>query len=86
MVLPSKRETWGIVVNEAMCFSFPVLVSSQVGAARDLVHDGENGFIFPSGEVSPRMSICSAIHPSCLAIQEAMRNAKHFFPKSAFPP
>ena len=39
------------MVNEAMCFSLPVLVSSQVGAARDLVHDGENGFIFPSGEV-----------------------------------
>jgi len=51
LVLPSKRETWGIVVNEAMCFSLPVIVSDQVGAARDLVSHGENGFVYPSGDV-----------------------------------
>ena len=51
LVLPSSRETWGIVVNEAMCFGLPVIVSSQVGAATDLVQDGENGFIYPSGDV-----------------------------------
>ena len=27
LVLPSVRETWGIVVNEAMCFGLPVIVS-----------------------------------------------------------
>ena len=51
LVLPSDQETWGIVVNEAMCFGLPVVVSDQVGAARDLVHQGDNGFIFPRGDV-----------------------------------
>jgi len=51
LVLPSKRETWGIVVNEAMCYALPIIASDQVGAARDLVRDGENGFIYPSGDV-----------------------------------
>ena len=51
LVLPSFRETWGIVVNEAMCFGLPVIVSDQVGASDDLVFPGYNGFRFPSGDV-----------------------------------
>ena len=51
LVLPSFRETWGIVVNEAMCFGLPIIVSDQVGAGDDLVFHGYNGFRFPSGDV-----------------------------------
>lgn len=47
LVLPSWRETWGMVVNEALCFGLPVVVSDQVGAAPDLVENGSNGYIFP---------------------------------------
>jgi hypothetical protein len=41
---------------------------------------------FPSGEVTLRISMCSAIQPSSRAITEAIRRAKHFFPSSALPP
>ena len=51
LVLPSYRETWGMVVNEAMCFGLPVIVSDQVGASKDLVLDGYNGLSFPEGNV-----------------------------------
>jgi glycosyltransferase involved in cell wall biosynthesis len=45
-VLPSKlHETWGLVVNEAMNFGLPVVVSDKVGCGRDLVRTGENGVI-----------------------------------------
>jgi len=50
--LPSEFEPWGLVVNEAMCFGLPVIVSDQVGAAGDLVHHGLNGFVYPAGQVS----------------------------------
>jgi glycosyltransferase involved in cell wall biosynthesis len=47
--LPSREhETWGVVVNEAMNFSLPVVVTDKVGCAGDLVLDGENGFIVSS--------------------------------------
>jgi glycosyltransferase involved in cell wall biosynthesis len=47
-VLPSKlHETWGLVVNEAMHFGLPVVVSDKVGCAADLVHPGRNGFVVP---------------------------------------
>ena len=52
LVLPSQRETWGLVVNEALCYSLPVVVSDQVGAGVDLVIPGVNGHIYPAGDVA----------------------------------
>ena len=52
LVLPSRKETWGIVINEALCFALPVIVSDQVGAAVDLVTSEENGLVFPAGDVT----------------------------------
>ena len=52
LVLPSESETWGLVVNEAMCFGLPVITSEAIGAAGDLVVDGVNGFLFSPGQVS----------------------------------
>jgi glycosyltransferase involved in cell wall biosynthesis len=50
-VLPSNlNETWGLVVNEAMNFSLPIIVSDKVGCGADLVKPGRNGFVFPSGD------------------------------------
>ena len=45
-ILPSKSETWGLAVNEAMACGRPVIVSSKCGAARDMVDEGINGFVF----------------------------------------
>lgn len=50
-VLPAQFDTWGLVVNEAMCFGLPVVASSGVGASRDLVRDGWNGHVYPPGDV-----------------------------------
>ena len=51
-VLPSERETWGLVVNEVMNASRPVIASDRVGSARDLVQDGGNGFVYPFGDTA----------------------------------
>jgi glycosyltransferase involved in cell wall biosynthesis len=48
--LLSTRETWGVVVNEAAASGLPLLLSDQVGAAHDLLRDGENGFLVPAGD------------------------------------
>jgi glycosyltransferase involved in cell wall biosynthesis len=51
-VLPSDvGETWGLVVNEAMNFRLPVIVSDLVGCGSDLVKHGENGYIFKTGNI-----------------------------------
>ena len=52
LVLPSEWEPWGLVVNEAMCAGCAVIASDRVGAAADLVHPGENGATFRSGDAA----------------------------------
>ena len=53
LVLPSDvRETWGLVVNEAMACGRPALVSIAAGCAPDLVREGETGSTFPLGDVA----------------------------------
>ena len=52
LVLPSdSRETWGLVVNEAMAAGLPVVVSDAAGCSVDVVRNGENGFTYPCGDV-----------------------------------
>lgn len=48
-VLPSEREAWGLVVNEAMNAGRAIVCSDRIGAAPDLVVPGLNGHIYPFG-------------------------------------
>ncbi len=41
--LLSEREPWAVVVNEAAACGLPLVLSDRVGAAHDLLRDGENG-------------------------------------------
>lgn len=50
LVLPSRSEPWGFVVNEAMASGLPVVVSEAVGSAADLVSEGDTGWIVPVGD------------------------------------
>jgi glycosyltransferase involved in cell wall biosynthesis len=49
--LPSVlHETWGLVVNEALNFDLPVVVTDKVGSASDLVEHERSGMIVPAGD------------------------------------
>ena len=52
LCLLSLREPWGVVVNEAAACGLPLVLSDRVGAAADLLRDGENGGLVPAGDVS----------------------------------
>lgn len=45
-VLPTLKETFGIVLIEAMHYGLPI-ITTKVGAIPDLVIDGENGLLVP---------------------------------------
>lgn len=51
LVLPSRHDGWGVVVNQALGAGLPVITSDAVGAGLDLVEDGVNGLRFPAGDV-----------------------------------
>ncbi len=44
-LFPSRHDGWAVVINEACAAGLPIIVSSQTGAANDLVRDGVNGFV-----------------------------------------
>jgi glycosyltransferase involved in cell wall biosynthesis len=48
--LLSLHEPWGVVVNEAAASGLPLVLSDRVGAAYDLLVEGENGFLVPAGD------------------------------------
>ncbi len=48
--LPSRAESWGLAVNEAMHMGLPCLVGDRTGCQRDLVTDGETGWVFRVGD------------------------------------
>lgn len=53
IVLPSDaRETWGLVINEAMACGVPAVVSDTVGCGPDLVERGLTGAVFPLGDLA----------------------------------
>lgn len=59
-VLPSRSETWGLAVNEAMACGLPVVVSSHVGCAPDLV-DEANGAIVPPDDATALRKALAAL-------------------------
>jgi len=43
-ILPSRREPWGLVANEAMAAGLPVILSDACGCADDLLEEDLNGY------------------------------------------
>ncbi len=48
LVLVSREEQWGLVVNEALALGLPAIVSRQVGSADALIRNLVNGFVVDS--------------------------------------
>jgi glycosyltransferase involved in cell wall biosynthesis len=61
-------ETWGVAVNEAAEAALPLVVTDMVGAARDLVEDGVNGYV-----VEARDSAALAARLELLVADPALR-------------
>ncbi len=72
-VHPAPSEPWGVSVNEAMACGVPVVVSNGVGSAKDLVVEGETGFVFSVGD----SAVLAQTLARCVGRQnnEAMSNA-----------
>jgi glycosyltransferase involved in cell wall biosynthesis len=45
-VLPTRSDTWALVVNEAVVAGCPVMVSKFAGSAGELIEDGSSGIVF----------------------------------------
>jgi glycosyltransferase involved in cell wall biosynthesis len=53
LALPSDyRETWGLVVNEALASGIPCVVSDACGCSEDFAAEVDPSLVFPCGDVS----------------------------------
>ena len=52
LVHTAERDAWGLVLNEAAAAGLAIISSDDTGAAGDLVEDGVNGRLFPSGDLA----------------------------------
>lgn len=61
LVLPSKEESFGIVLLEAMSYGLPVICSDG-GFMHEVVEDGVDGIVFPTGDGSAlSRAICALL-------------------------
>lgn len=51
LMTSDQQEGWGAVLNEAMNSACAVISSRESGSAPFLIRDGENGFVFSSGDI-----------------------------------
>jgi glycosyltransferase involved in cell wall biosynthesis len=77
LVLPSRNDSYAMVVAEALATGIPALISEMVGA-KNLIVDGKTGWVVPAGDVdslAERMLWC-ARHPAAVrSMQDACRHA-----------
>jgi glycosyltransferase involved in cell wall biosynthesis len=48
-ILPSHKEPWGVVLQEAAASGLPLICSDACGASVHLLQDGYNGYLFETG-------------------------------------
>lgn len=77
LVVPSDgRETWGLVVNEAMTCGRPAIVSDQVGCGPDLIVPGETGIVFRVGDVGALAGVMTRCAASPAELARMGTNAR----------
>jgi glycosyltransferase involved in cell wall biosynthesis len=74
-VHPALAEPWGLVINEAMASGLPVLSSRNVGAAEELVVEGETGFLFDPLDVGGIAGLMGRVAGMPVGEREAMGRA-----------
>lgn len=50
LILPSSSEAWGLVVNEALSYGCPAIVSTHCGCIPDLIVEGKTGYVFNTND------------------------------------
>ena len=74
MVLPSWSEPWGLVVNEALHYGCPVIVSDRCGCVPELVENSDCGLVVACedvGDLAAKMILGNALWADREAVARA---------------
>ncbi len=79
LILPSRHDGWGVVVNEALLQGVPVIASSNVGS-RCLIEVSGAGAIFPNEDVEALQKILQQLVASPAQLDDWRKNARQVQP------
>jgi glycosyltransferase involved in cell wall biosynthesis len=80
LVLPTREDIWGLVINEAFARGLPVISTNRCGAAVELVEDSKNGFIIESENINQlRAKINFLLSESLTGMKNySLKKIKHY--------
>jgi len=84
-VLSSRREPWGVVIQEAAASGLPLVLSHVCGASVHLPQDGYNGFQFESENVQQLSQCMKRLSETPDADRELMGRRSHELSKQYTP-
>ena len=75
LILPSNKfESWGLVVNEAMCVGKPSIVSDKVGCWPDLIVPDVTGWVFREGNITELGGLLKSVAANIQKVREMRQN------------
>ncbi len=87
LVLPSRSEPWGLVVNEALHYGCPVIVSDRCGCAPELVVNGITGYVFETGnpnDLSDKLlKLAATFSDQALVADRCLKHIGRYTPEAA---
>ncbi len=79
--LPTRGDTWGLVINEAMASGLPVITTDRCVAGTQLIRDGENGYLIPADNADLlRQKIAELLGDQPLRCRMAQNNLEKIQP------
>lgn len=77
LALPTRIDTWGLFVNEAMACGLPVITTKRCVAGLELIEDNENGFLIDVDDVEDlTQKIHALLNDDALREKMALNNVK----------
>ena len=84
LVIPSEKEPWGLVVNEAMASQCAIISSCGTGCSKDLVIEDYNGYIYDTGDIYALSKIISKLIINKEKLEFFKRNSLALISKYSF--
>ena len=84
LIIPSEKEPWGLVVNEAMASKCAIISSSGTGCSKDLVIEGYNGYIYETGDIYALSKIISKLIINKNKLETFKKNSLELISKYSF--
>lgn len=65
VIVPSLRDSWGIVVDEGMQLGKAVVTSDATGSGADRIKNGIDGFVFAAGDEGQLLAVLRGLASDC---------------------